>query len=169
MKGTRINASSPLRGVIEACYVSGTPKPGTCMEIKKATSPKGNVFTYAAAGSQAASGGIGMAADGNRKAIAVLLEKDQESKIYSDAYADGDMGRVYFPVPGEWLNMLFENQSGTADAFAIGDEAMVDDGTGKLLACDTDAEAHPFTILEAVAALTADACIWCRFNGEGGA
>lgn len=169
MKGSRILITIKPCGVFKNVYVSGTPKPGTVMEIKKATAPVGNVFTYAAAGSQAASGGIGMSNDGDRKAIAVLLEKDQEGKTYDDAYEDGDMGRVYYPVMGEELNMLFENQAGTGDSFAIGDEAMVDDGTGKLLACDSDAEAHPFTVLETVAALTADGWVWCQFNGEGGA
>jgi hypothetical protein len=169
MKGTRILISSPTKGVYEDIIVSGTPKPGTCMELKPATEPEGNIFTYEAYGVQAASGGKFVSNDGDRKAIAVLLEKDQEGKTYNDAYADGDRGRVYFPAAGEELNMLFENQSGTGDAFAIGDEAMVGNGTGKLLACDSDAEAHPFTVRETVAALTADAWIRCRFNGEGGA
>ena len=169
MKGTKILLASPTRGVTEQIIVSGTPKPGTCMEMVPATEPVGGLFSYAVYGTQAASGGNFVAADGNKKAVAVLLEKDQEAKIYSDAYATGDRGRVYFPIPGEELNMLFENQSGTADAFAIGDEAMIDDGTGKLLAVDSDAEAQPFTVRETKAALTADAWIRCRFNGTGGA
>jgi hypothetical protein len=139
------------------------------MELKPAVAPVNNVFTYIAAGATAASGGNHMTADGDRKVIAVLLEKDQEGKNYDTAYVDGDMGRVYFPLPGEQMNMILENQAGTGDSFAIGDELMVDDGTGKLLACDTDAEAHPFTCLETVAALTADGVAWCRFNGGGGA
>lgn len=169
MKGNRIVIASPMRGVVEHCYVGGTPKPGTVMEIKPATAAVGGLFTYQAYGTQAASGGKFVSNDGDRKCIAVLLEKDQEAGIYSDAYADGDMGRVYFPLPGEQLNMLVANIAGTADSFAIGDELMVDDGTGKLIACDADAEAHPFTVLETVAALTADTWVRCRFNGEGGA
>jgi len=169
MNGTRILCSAPYKGNIEDVIVSGTPKPGTCMEIKKATAAVGGRFTYAVAGSQAASGGIGMAADGDKKCIAVLLEKDDEGQTYDDAYVDGQRGRVYFPLPGDQLNMILENQSGTADVFAIGDELMVDDGTGKLLAVDTDAEAQPFTCLEAQAALTADVHCWVRFNGTSGA
>jgi len=170
MKGTRVVIASPMRGVVEHCYITGTPKPGTCMEIKPATEPVGGVFNYQAYGTQAASGGKFVGADGNRKAVAVLLEKDQEAGIYSDAYAAGDLGRVYYPVMGEWLNVLFANVAGTSDTLAIGDEFMIDDGTGKLMAVDSDAEAHPFTCLETVAtALTADTMIWCRFNGAGGA
>jgi len=169
MKGTRINVSAPLRGIIEDCYISGTPKPGTVMEIVPATAATGGLFTYAAYGTQAASGGKFVSNDGDRKAIAVLLEKDQEDKTYNDAYVSGDIGKIYWPAMGEHLNMLFQVQAGTGDYFTVGDEAMVDDGTGKLLACDSDAEAHPFTVLEAVTALAADAWIWCRFDGEGGA
>jgi hypothetical protein len=169
MKGTRILVSSPYKGVIEDIIVIGTPKPGTLMEIKPATEPVNNCFSYAAAGVQAASGGNFMTNDGDRKCIAVLLEKDQEGKTYNDAYVSGDRGRVYFPLPGEQLNIIIENQAGTGDAFAIGDEMMVDNGTGKLLAADSDAEAHPFTCLETIAALTADAWGRMRFNGAGGA
>ena len=169
MKGTRIIISSPCRGIVEHCYVTGTPKPGTLMELTPETAAIGNVFDYSIYGTTAASGGKFVSNDGDRKAIAVLLEKDQECETYDDAYADGDMGRVYFPQVGELLNMLVANIEGTSDSFAIGDEMMAEDGTGKLLACDSDAEAHPFTVLEVVAALTADAHVWCRFNGEGGA
>ena len=167
MKGTRIKVSSPWRGVVESAYISGTPKPGTVMTMKS-DAAVGGVFTWEPYGTTAASGGNGVSADGDRKLIAVLLEKDQEDKTYDDAYADGDLGRVYFPLPGEQLNMLVQNQSGTGDSFAIGDELMVDDGTGKLLACDSDAESQPFTVMETVAALTADTWVWCRFNGSGG-
>ena len=169
MKGTRILANAGTRGVFEDVFVVGTPKPGTVMEIEPAVAAVGNVFSYAAYGTQAASGGKFVAADGNRKAIAVLLERDIEGKTYDDAYVDGEMGRVYWPAMGEQLNMLIANQSGTGDSFAIGDELMVDDGDGKLMACDSDAEAHPFTCLETVAALTADGWALCRFNGAGGA
>lgn len=170
MKGTRILADSAMRGVVEDVIVYGTPKPGTVMEITPATEPVGNMFQYQAYGTTAASGGKFVSNDGDRKVIAVLLEKDDEAMTYNDAYTSGDRGRVYFPLPGEKLNMLVANVSGTGDTFAIGDEMMVDDGTGKLIACDSDAEAHPFTILETEAtALTADEWKWCRFNGEGGA
>ncbi len=168
MKGTRILITSPTRGVYEDVIVHGTPKPGTVMELVPATEPIGGIFEYAVYGTQAASGGNFVAADGDRKVICVLLEKDDEASIYSHAYVNNERGRVYFPIAGEELNMLVNNQSGTGDAFAIGDELMVDDGTGGLMACDSDAESQPFTVRETVAALTADAWVRCRFNGSGG-
>ena len=170
MKGTRILGTTKPRGVWENAYIIGTPKPGTMMELVPATEPVGNVFSYAPYGTQAASGGQFVSADGDKKVIAVLMEKDDEGKTFDDAYVSGDIGRIYFPLPGERLNMLFQNQAGTSDVFAIGDEMMADDSTGKLIAAGADVEAHPFTCLETVAAaLTADAHEWCRCNGEGGA
>ena len=167
MQGTKIVATENPRGYYEAVTVVGTPKPGTVMAMLS-TAPVQGVYSWEPYGTTAASGGNGVAADGNRKVIAVLVEKFWEGKTYNDAYVTGDMGRVYFPLPGDKLNMLLENQGGTGDSFAIGDELMVDDGTGKLLACDSDAEAQPFTVLETVAALTADAHAFVRFNGSGG-
>lgn len=171
MKGTRImipGGRGP-RGVFEHVYITGTPKPGTCMEIKPSTAPIGNVFNYAVYGTQAHSSGHYVENDGDRKAVAILLEKDDEAKIYSDAYVAGDMGKIYWPVMGEWFNMLVEDVSGTGDDFIIGEELMIDNGTGKLLTADSDAQAHPFTSLEAVTDPAADHWMWCRFNGEGGA
>lgn len=169
MKGTRILITSKPRGVFEDVFVVGTPKPGTVMEIEPTTEPLNGIFHYAVYGTQAASSGQYVSNDGDRKAIAILVEKDQEGKIYSDSYVDDDMGRVYWPAMGEQVNMLVEDVAGTGDDFAIGEEMMVDDGTGKLLTADSDAEAHPFTALETVTDPTADHWIHCRFNGEGGA
>lgn len=168
MKGTRILITSKPRGVFEDVYITGTPKPGTVMEIKPSTEPVGNIFNYQAYGTQAAATEQYVSNDGDRKCIAVLLEKDQEGKTYDDAYVAGDMGRVYFPVMGEQLNMLFEDVSGTGDDLIIGEECMVDDGTGKILTADNNAEVHPFTVLETVTNPMADHWVRCRFNGPGG-
>jgi len=169
MKGARILVASPPRGVFEDVIVVGTPKPGTLMEIQPSVAHVGGLFSYRPYGTQAASSGLYVAADGNKKAIAILLEKDDVNGIYSRSYVTGERGKIYWPAMGEQFNMILENQSGTADAYAIGQEYMADDGTGKLLAADADAEAHPFTGLEAVTAMTADVWCWVRFNGAGGA
>ena len=170
MKGTRILVTSKPRGVFEDVYVVGTPKPGVVMEIEPSVEPVGGIFHYAVYGTQGGSSGQYVSADGNRKAIAILLEKDQEGGTYNTAYADDEMGRVYWPAMGEQFNMIFEVVSGTPDTFIIGEEMMVDDGTGKLLTATSSVEAHPFTCLETeTTALAADEWKWVRFNGEGGA
>jgi hypothetical protein len=169
MKGTRILRASQPKGVFEQVIVGDTSKPGTCMEIVPSTEPVGGDYQYKAYGTQAASGDQYVTADGNRKAIAVLLENDAEDLTYDDAYTANDRGTIYWPANGEKLNMLVANVAGTGDTFIIGQEMMLDDGTGKLVTASSP-EACPFTILETVStALTADAHKLCRFNGEGGA
>lgn len=172
MKGTRIQVSTPggaHAGIfLEGKIASGqTPKPGTVMEMI-ATAPVVNLFEWTPYGVTAADGGNFVTADGDRKMIAILLENHKEGKIYSDAYAAADHCYLYIPRAGEQFNMLLQVQSGTGDTFTVGQELMVDDGTGKLLACDSDAEAHPFHIMGAVAAaLSADAHNWVMFRGHG--
>jgi hypothetical protein len=170
MKGNQIIVTSKPRGVFEHVYITGTPKPGTCMEIKPSTEPVAGCFNYQAYGTQAASSGQYVAADGDKKAIAILLEKDDEGGTYDRAYVAGEMGRIYWPAMGEQFNMLFEDVSGTGDTKVIGEEQMVDNGTGKLIAADDNAEVHPFTLLETVGtAPTADNVQHVRYNGSGGA
>ena len=168
MKGTRILITANPRGVFEDVYVVGTPKPGTCMEIEPSVEPVANIFHYAVYGTQAGATEQYVSADGDRKCIAILLERDQDGSTYNDAYVDDDFGRVYFPLMGEQFNMLFEDVQGTGDDLVIGEECMVDDGTGKLLTADNNAEAHPFTVLETVTNPMADHWVRCRFNGPGG-
>ena len=171
MKGTRIINTSKAKGVFEDVYVSGTPVPGTCMELKPSTAAIAGVFTYQPAGTEAASSGNYMSADGDKKCIAVLLERDQDAGIYSDAYVSGEMGRIYYPVAGEKMNMAIGDQSGTDDDYIIGTELMIDNSTdiGKLMPADSDAEVHPFTCLETSTDTAADFVAWCRYNGSGGA
>lgn len=165
-RGNEIIVSSEPRGRFTECFVSGTPKPGTVMELKQSVAMKSGRWTYEPAGTTANSGVTrGMAADGNRLPIAVLLPDHLQGKTASDAYADGDRGFLYFPVAGEELNMLIENQSGTADDFVIGDKLIVDDGTGKLLISASTPESEPFVCLENITDPTADTLAWCLFTG----
>ena len=172
MKGTRIIVTSKPRGVFEDVYITGTPQPGTCMEIKPSTEPVGGLYNYQPYGTQAASSGQYVSADGDKKAIGILLEYDQEAGIYSRAYVSGDLGRIYWPVMGEQFNMLLSDVSGTGDTYVIGQEMMLRNAAtlGALISADSDAEVHPFTMLETVAtALAAVAWKHCRYNGSGGA
>lgn len=165
-KGNEIIVSAKPKGHFEEVIVSGTPKPGTVMEFKRSvTSPIGGRWTYEPAGTTAASGVQGMAADGNRLPICVLLPDHLQGKLATDAYADGDRAQVYYPAPGEELNMLVENQSGTADDFVPGDKLIVDDGTGKLLISASTPESEPFICLETVTDMTADQLVWCKYTG----
>ena len=108
---------------------------------------------------------INQAADGTLALVAVLLPKHIEGGIATAAYVDGDRCYLYCPAPGEILNMLVANISGTADSFAIAARMMIDDTTGKLVA-DSSGASVPFIIVETSAALTADTLLACMYTGH---
>jgi hypothetical protein len=163
MKGTRIllEPEGKARGKIEECYISGTPYPGTIMQLKSATEPKGGLFTYEA---------YDRTADGNRPQgpHAVLLEKDPEGKTYADIYADGDLGKVYIPLPGDEMNLLVSAAgTGEDDAQAIGALYIVDDGTGYLVATTGSPECEPFVCRETATDVVATGTLLrCQYTGH---
>jgi len=157
MLGTKILCEERPKGVFLEGFISGTPKPGTVMQVKAETEPINNRFTYEV---------FNQAADGTKAIILVLLEKEHEGKIATDAYVTGDWCYLYVPIADEQLNMLVANPSGTADSFKIGDRMMVDDTTGLLIA-DSSGASVPFIVLEtAGAALTADTLMRCMATGQ---
>jgi hypothetical protein len=147
------------RGKFDTVVVSGTPKPGTVLQVSAATEPVNGNFQYEV---------YNQAADGNNPSggHAVLIEDNIQGKLDTDAFVTGTLGTVYFPLPGEDIRMLVANVAGTGDTFAIGDKMIVDDGTGKLVATTGSPEQEPFTIMETKStALTADTLVHCRYNG----
>lgn len=139
--------------------VSGTPKPGTVMQIKPNVEPIAGKFTWLV---------YDRAADSDRPAspLAVLLENWKLGKLTTDAYVDGEYCQMYCPLPGDELLMLVANIAGTGDTFKIGDIMIVDDGTGKLVATTGSPEIEPFIIIETKAtALTADTLVECMYTG----
>lgn len=169
-KGNEIIVTANPKGHFEEVIVDGTPKPGTVMVIKPgqtatSLSSQGGRWEYEPAGTTAASGAMGMGADGNRVPIAVLLEDHLQGRLATTAYVDGDRARVYYPIMGEELNMLKLDVSGTADDFAVGTPLIVDDGTGQVLISSGSPEAEPFISLEVLTDPTADQLVWCKFTG----
>lgn len=168
-RGARILVSSDPKGVFREVTVVGTPKPGTCMTPVPGTAIDGNgIISMEPAGTSA---GL-MAADGDRIPVAVLLGGADATtavppgKTSDDAYVTGERGTVYFPIPGEELNVLFQNQSGTADDVVVGTtKLIIDDGTGKILPTTGSPEAEPFVALESVTDPTADQLVHCMFTG----
>jgi len=152
-----ILVSTNPKGVFEEVIIDGTPKPGTCMTVKAATEPVAGKFTYEA---------FNDSADGVQNEVAVLLEDELQGKLVTDAYVAATLARLYWPAPGELLQMLVANIAGTGDLFAIADKMIIDDGTGKLIATTGTPEMEPFNIMETEAALTADLLILCRYTGN---
>lgn len=158
MKGNEIIVSDTPRGVRHEGTIYGTPKPGTCMQIKAATEPVNGRFTWEV---------YDRISDGIRALVAVLLPNDNEGMIATTAYVSGTRGFIYCPAPGEELNMLIGDISGTGGSsdFAIGDRLMIDDGTGKLVDALGNVESVPFILLETITDLTADYLAWCMYTG----
>lgn len=159
MRGQRIIVSADPKGIFLDGIISGTPKPGTIMQIDvsegidEATGrPTYEVFNRDF--------------DGQQGQMAVLLEDDLQGKTASDAYVSGTLGQLYIPLPGEELNMLVKDVSGTADDHSLGATMMVDDGTGMLVTAYGSAESESFQLLEALTDITADTLAHCVFLGK---
>lgn len=153
MKGTKIILSGEPQGKFLEGVVSGTPKPGTVMELKN-TVLKGGEPTWQVWSK--ASGAYGL--------IAVLMEDTAQGSIYSTAYVDGTRCRLYCPIAGEKLNMLVHDVAGTADDVAIGALFGVETATGKLIANSSYARAC-FTAMEVITDPVADYWMFSMFNG----
>ncbi len=147
---------------------SGTLKAGIVMEMDDSIAAVGGRFAWQPYGTTGASGGQGVSNDGDRKVIAILLPYDTTGGVRATDQTTGSRCKLYFPQMGEEFNMLMEDVAGTGDDFFIGEELMVDDGTGKLLTADSDAEGHPFTCLETITDPQADHWAHVRFNGSAG-
>lgn len=157
-RGNEIVLSVDPKGHFTEGIVSGTPKPGTFMTIKQGVEPDGGGrLTY-----EVFDGG---GTDGVRRGIYILREDNLQGKTKDTAYADGDRCFLYKPLPGDELNVLVKNISGTSDSFAIGDQLIIDDATGKAIATTGSVENEPLEVMETVAAITEDTHVHCLFTG----
>lgn len=154
--GNEIIVSSPPLGRFISGIISGTPKPGTMMQIQAGTAPVNGLFTWEA---------YAPGTDGDRLPVVILLDDELQGKLATEAYVSGTEGRLYAPANGEELNILFGNAAGTGDDVAIGDLLMGDTGTGKLINTTGDPESEPFQALEAITDPTADQLLWAMYTG----
>lgn len=153
-RNSKIVLSANPQGKFLEGVVYGTPKPGTVMTIRSSFYQGGwhqwEPFSYSS---------------GARALIAVLLEDDNQGKTISDAYVTGTKCFLYCPIPGEELNMLIDDVSGTGDTHADLEELIVQTATGKLIATTGTPESEPFRLLGALSALSDDALAPCVFTG----
>jgi len=159
-RGKCIIVSANPRGVfMEGVIGAGlTPKPGTIMQIQPATALVGGRHTFEIYNADA---------DGGRPKgpFYVLLEDKLQGRDFETAYAAGDRGFFYSPLPGEELNLLKGDVAGTGDDFTKGDMLIVDDTTGKVIATTGSPETEVAQVLETVTDPTADQLVWCIWTG----
>jgi hypothetical protein len=140
MKGTRVLITGEPKGRFIEGIVTGTPKPGTVMQLQS-TEPVQGDYTW---------GVYNRDASGNRPVgpNAILLEKG-EGYDYQTAYESGYKCFLYIPLPGDEMNMLVAaSGTATSDNQTIGGLYIVEDGTGLLVATTGSVEAEPFTCME---------------------
>lgn len=148
-RGNSIIVTPEPKGVFTEGFIGAglTPKPGVAMQLQVATAERGGRFTYElwAPGT-----------DGKRRLMLILLPDRLQGKTSTDAYAAGDRAFFYIPLPGEEMNVLFGNASGTADDVAVGGLLICDTGTGKFVPTTGSPESEPFMALEAIVDPVAD-------------
>lgn len=150
-RSTIVVSGDPKGHFIEVQLADGqTPKPGTCVSLNSD-------------GEYEAWNG---AADGEQDEVIVLTEDWTLGKTVNDAYADGARAQAYIPMPGDEIQVLFGNASGTADDVTVGMKMIIDDGTGKVIPTTGSPEMEPFKALEAITDPTADQLLLCRFTGH---
>lgn len=103
-----------------------------------------------------------LAADGEIAECIIVCEDDLQGVDVDTAYADGARVKAYIPAPGDELQILFNNVSGTADDVAVGDKLIVDDDTGKFNVTTGSPEQEMFVALEAITDPTADTLFLAR-------
>jgi hypothetical protein len=102
------------------------------------------------------------AADGDRSEMAIVVEDALLGKLKTDAYADSANVYLYFPLPGDEIQILVVS----GENIAIGDKLIADDGTGKFIETTGSPEREPFVALESTGgALAADGHVLCRYTG----
>lgn len=156
MTGNKIVVSAEPRGVWMDVIVADALKPGVMVQLKATALVSGvpSVETFAPG------------TDGKARTVMILCEDELQGAIYSTTYTAGSRGRIYIPLPGELLNILLANISGTGDDHAIGERVIADTGTGKFIVTTGTPESEPFQLLEAVTDPVADTWALAMATGQ---
>ena len=157
MKGTKIIVIAEPKGTREECIISGTPLPGTVVELVPSTAPIGGRFTYR----------LCTRTNGAKGPVVILTEDHLQGKLATDAYVSGTRGFLYWPVAGETFNMLIRHTVGTGSAGEenIGDYLAVEKATGELMAGGS-LTSQPFMLLEHLGQESGDQLHWVQYLGN---
>lgn len=157
-RGNSIIVSCEPNGRFEEGIIASgkTPKPGTIMQRDPTVAIVGGRHTYTPY-DRAATG------DAPAGSFWILRENYLLGQTVDTAYAAGDRCFLYSPLPGDELNVIVKNLTGTADDHAAGELMSPDDTTGKLVVAA--GSNSPFQLLETITDPTADVLAWVQFRG----
>lgn len=165
-KGRNVVASGDPQGTFRDVIISGTPVPGTILEMTTAPEVQGKQTYGLPARASGAKGVIWVyCPDELQGAVGVGATLTPGGNAVGDAAVSGTIGRIYAPVMGEDLNLCVASVAGTADDVAIGDLFGVQTATGKLLANSSFTSA-PFQSLEVITDPTTDYMLCVRYLGN---
>lgn len=153
--GNCIVVSANPHGKFGECTISGTPKPGTFLELLPATVSVAGRFTMRAV----------TRATGARGGVCILDYDRLQGKTVDDAYVTGTRAFTYWPIAGEELNGRVASVAGTADDVAIGDLFGIEQTTGMLKANSSYTSA-PFAALEAITDPTVEYLLHVLYLGN---
>lgn len=158
-RGNRIVVNPDAKGAYEWGHVATGQKPGTIMQVDPSVALKAGKSTWVP---------YNRDADGDRPKgpFAVVVEDLYRGQDADTVWPDNELCKMYIPQPGDELNLLFKNVTGTADDVAVGTIMMVDDDTGKVIPTTGSPETEVAVALEAITDPTADQLIWVRWSGH---
>src|SRR5262245_23392713 len=117
-RGAAIVINADVKGNWDEGIVTDTSKPGTHMEIVPAVAPTGGRFSYRARS----------AANGAKGPILILVNDWEQGQVATTAMVANTGGhKFYWPLPGDDLNCLVAESTGTGTSGenAIGDKLAV--------------------------------------------
>jgi hypothetical protein len=157
-RGNRVVVNPDAKGAYEWGYVATAEYPGTIMQLDPSVALKAGKHTWVP---------YSRDADGNhpKGPFAVIVEDLYQGKAATAAHVAGEICKMYIPLPGDEINLLFGNAAGTADDIALGDILMVDSGTGKVVETTGTPETEVAVALEAITDPVADQLLWTRWTG----
>jgi hypothetical protein len=160
--GNEIILSSPPKGVFLEGTVTGTPKPGTILEVTPGQTPSG----IPPLGGSTTGGGrltyrvYQPGTDGLARPQFVLLADNLQGGVSTTAYVTGSRVRLYVPAPGEELNLICTLfGTGTGNDLAVGDGLIVHSGTGFLIPTYSVSAVYQYVVLEKTADLSAGSAL----------
>lgn len=151
-RGNLIVVTANPKGRFDECIISGTPLPGSFMELVPNTALQGGRATYRKRSSTA----------GSQGPVAILREDGSQGKTATQAYANNDRGFLYFPLPGDELNALVTVPGTGTGTIDLEGQLLECDANGGLTPATATADQALFQAMEKVVDSTSAVLTWVQ-------